>query len=522
MSTAVSSTTLSTRAESATSHDMATGLRQRLARDVWTVGAATMLGQVVGVATSVSLRWLLSPTELGVWQSLRMFLSYGNYTGLGASKGAARELSVSLGKRETADGSSIAHTLNLAHTVNTLTSVLYGVALAGVAIWWSFTSSGGLSHAWVAGWLFLALFVVLQRATSFHITLLRAEQRFGVTSWQGLAEGVLTLALGAMAAWLAGLPGLYAATLLIGLASLVYLRHVATHRLRFAWDTVEIRRLVAIGGPILLVGLFTTLLRSLDRLTLLTFSTQPEFDVGCYSTALLIGSQLHGLASVGGTVTSPKLAQLHGSNNSSTAVARFAAETSIVQTSWMSLFASLAVIVGPSALAMLFPGYESALVAIPSVACSTVAGVVALQGSNTLIATGRERAALAALVIATIVSGLLLVVVGCTTPTLAAVSMTAMVGNFVYAAIAAGWGILAGLSRKEVIATVAAHLAAIAPLALATTLMLIYSPAHGATSQHSALTLMAQLLLVSIVWYIMRGVSRKSFAIVTSPEVVHS
>ena len=77
--------------------------------------------------------------------------------------------------------------------------------------------------------------------------------------------------------WLWGLYGLYFGTLLVMLGSLAYvLRHRAVG-LAWAWDAAEIRRLIAIGGPILLAGAVTSLFRSLDKLMILGYMSQREY-----------------------------------------------------------------------------------------------------------------------------------------------------------------------------------------------------------------------------------------------------
>ncbi len=405
-------------------------VKQRLARDLWIVGRATFIGQIVGVATSVSLRWLLDPAALGVWQSLRLFLSYGNYLNLGASKGAARELSVATGR---GDVQAVVDDLRAAHTVNLLSSLAFAVVLAG-ASWWCSTLTTATSSAWSMGLAFLAIFVVFHRLITFHITLLRAEQRFDTAARQSVYEGLATLVLGAGGAWLAGLPGLLLATLLVAVGSLVYLQRHATFQLSCEWDRSRAARLIGIGWPILATGALTTLFRSLDRLTLLACSPSAAFDVGCYSTALLVGSQLYGLSSITGTVASPKLAQLYGATNDAAAVSRFAAETTLTQLLWLTPLGASAIVAGPTLLGALFVDYRSGLVALPAIVIATLFATIALNGSNVLIALGEERAALRGLIVSTLIATVAMIAVGVGWPSVAGVSIAACVGNFVYAA----------------------------------------------------------------------------------------
>ena len=97
------------------------GWRKTIA-DTLLVGSSTLACQALGVVTSLAMRALLDPAAMGIWQGLKTFLSYANYTNLGISKGATQELAVARGRGDLAPAR---RGLCLAHTVNTLTSLLY-------------------------------------------------------------------------------------------------------------------------------------------------------------------------------------------------------------------------------------------------------------------------------------------------------------------------------------------------------------------------------------------------------------
>ena len=87
---------------------------RRVAVDWITVSGATAVCHGLGVVTSLLLKVLLNPAQMGVWQALKMLLSYGNYANLGVSKGAVRDYAVALGRGETAEAK---RGLDLAFTV---------------------------------------------------------------------------------------------------------------------------------------------------------------------------------------------------------------------------------------------------------------------------------------------------------------------------------------------------------------------------------------------------------------------
>ena len=89
---------------SAAHHAPVSGWRRMMA-DWRMVGGATAVCQVMGAATSLLLRVLLDPAQMGIWQTLKLLLNYGNYANLGISKGAVREYTIALGR----DAASNAH-----------------------------------------------------------------------------------------------------------------------------------------------------------------------------------------------------------------------------------------------------------------------------------------------------------------------------------------------------------------------------------------------------------------------------
>lgn len=373
----------------------------RVFADWLTVGSATAVCHLLGAAISLLLRLLLSPGQMGVWQALKLFLSYGNYAGLGVSKGAAREFNVALGSGQTAVAR---RALNLAFTVNTITSLLYAAVLIGVAVWIAATSGGQWANAWSVGLAAVGGLTVLTRYVTFHVTILRTQQAFATTARLSILEAALTLSVCGLATWCWGLTGLYAGTLVVVLGSLVYVRRHAGATLRWAWETAEIRRLIGIGAPILLAGAVSSLFRSLDKLMILGYLSDRELQLGCYSLAVMVTSQLFGLGNMLAMVTGPRYAESYGRWGDRRAVARLAARASELQAAAMALPAALALLAAPPVLIRLLPEYQTGLPPLLWLAPGVVASVLALPCSQYLVAVGRQRRALAAVLIATAVA----------------------------------------------------------------------------------------------------------------------
>lgn len=375
---------------------------KRALTDWATVGSATAATHVLGAATSILLRMALTPTQMGIWQALKLLTSYGNYAGLGASKAAARQLSIARGSGHT---TAAQRDLNLAFAVNTLSSLAYATVLfvAGLYIG---ASSGG-SAAWGMGLAAVGLLSVIARYTTFHITILRASQAFGATSRIAVVEAVLTLGLCPAAAWAFGLIGLYTATLLVLLGTIAVIGRCRAAELRWAWDRSRIGQLIAIGAPILLAGTVASLFRSLDKWMILAYLDDAAFQLGCYSVALMVGAQLYGTGNMLAMVMAPRYGELYGRVGNRRPVALLAARSTELQSAALALPAAAAIVVAPSALSWLLPAYRPGLAAVAWLVLGTTALVAALPATQYLVAVGRQKRALRVVMVSLLISGLL-------------------------------------------------------------------------------------------------------------------
>ncbi len=372
---------------------------RRLLADWTVVGGAEIAGQVLGVVTSLVLRMFLDPAQMGVWQGLKTLLGYANYTNLGASKAAARDYAVALGRGDT---TAARRGLDLAHAVNTVTSAAFGLVLVGAGVWMAL-SGGPLAASWAMGLVIFGLLAVVQRYVTFQITVLRSAQAFAVTSRLAVLDGILTLAICGPATWLWGLPGLCGGTLVVMLASLVLVHVAGAPRLGWTWRADEIVRLVVVGSPILLAGTLTTLFRSLDKWMILAYLPDGEHQLGCYSTGLLVTTQLYGLGNMLAVVLAPRLGEKFGRSGDRRQTALLAARSSELLAAATALPAALAMVAAPSLLAWLLPEYRAGLDPLVWLIPGAIALALALPPTQYLIAVDRQGRALAASLVGTVV-----------------------------------------------------------------------------------------------------------------------
>lgn len=376
---------------------------RRIFGDAMLVSGATFIAHIFGAVTSLVMRVLLAPELMGIWQGLKLFLSYGNYAGLGVSKAAAREVSLARGSGERAHAD---WAVRLAFSVNTVTSSIYALGLGGAAIWIALTGTDPLSSAWAVGLGAMAVLTLLQRYTTFLITIHRARGDFRSTSIVNVIEAMVTLPAMLLGAWLWGLPGLYCAVALVMVTTIWYLRKQSPVELHWAWDGREIRRMIGIGGPILLAGIASSLFRSLDKLMILGYLSDKEYQLGCYSLGLMVCTQLYGVANMLSGVMSPRYGEAFGRTGSHREVANLAAAASELLAVAVSLPAGLAISAAPWLLIWLLPDYREGIAPMICLVPGIVAAGMAIPASQYLIAVNRGRAALGALLVSIALSAL--------------------------------------------------------------------------------------------------------------------
>lgn len=384
-------------------------------RDGVLVGSGTIVGQVLGVATSLLLRTLLGPTQIGMWQALKLLLSYAGFVNLGVTKAAAREITIARGSDRPHDAYP---SRDLAFSFSMATTVFYAVAILCAAgfLWIRETEA---SHSgWVFGLGVMAVVCLAQRYLTFQLVLLRAERLFATATRLAILESALTLIVCGAATWAFGLYGLIAGCLCVSVVVAWVARRSMIERPKWAWGLRAIVPLIAVGFPIVLTGLVMTLFQSVDKLMLLAFLPDGAYQLGLYSTALLVTTQLAGVSNILATTMAPRYGEALGRWSCERRVAELAAQASELHAAVAGIAAGGALVVGAPLLSWILPDYTGGLTALQWLVPGSLALAVALPATQFLVTTKRQNRGLLA----------------------ACVALTAAAcGN--YGALSAGWGL---------------------------------------------------------------------------------
>ncbi|HEY5315533.1 MAG TPA: hypothetical protein VIK18_23585, partial [Pirellulales bacterium] len=211
-------------------------------------------------------------------------------------------------------------------------------------------------------------------------------------------------------------------------------------------------------------GALATLLRSLDKLTILWLADDAEVQLGCYSLALMVGSQLYGLANMLSLVTAPRLAELYGATGNRRAVAQFAARASCGLAIVAGLAGAVAMSAAPPVLVRMFPAYAQGLAPLNWVVIGAIGWAMSLPASQFLVAVSHERRALAAIAAATALAALgdwLVLTHGGELTAVAAATALAYIAYTLWTTAISIW---AALAREERMRYAFSHLLALLPV----------------------------------------------------------
>lgn len=385
-------------------------------RDGSLVGGGTIATQVLGVATALLLRALLSPAQMGLWQGLKLVLAYAGFVNLGVTKAAAREVTIARGRERAIEAQQ---SRNLAFSFSIATTLVYALALTVAAAWvWS-QGESTTRLLWAIGLVSMAAVCLAQRFLTFHIVMLRAERQFATAARLAILEAVLTLGICGAATWAWGLYGLLGGCLSVSLIGGWVARRMTTNQPGWAWNIRDVMPLIAIGLPIVLTGLVMTLFQSVDKLMVLAYLPDGAYQLGIYSTALLVTTQLSGVANILATTMAPRYGEMYGRWNCERKVAALAAGATELHAALSALAAGVALVAGGPVLAWLLPNYAAGLPALGWLIPGSLALAVSLPATQYLVTIKRQNRGLFSACMALGVAAL---------------------GNYV--ALSAGWGLL--------------------------------------------------------------------------------
>lgn len=276
-------------------------------------GASTVANQASRVGSGLAAAAILGPATWGIWFLLNLIIAYGSLTQLGALNGMNREVPAALGRGDADGAQSVRRTA--------LGVIVAGTGAASLIL----LLLSALAPHLVAprDMALMLLLLAAHQAYEYAVTTLRATTRFtqlsGLQFLSSLSYPLLTIS----GAWFLGLPGFILGQVL------TYALLIATAREHMGvayvarWDRRQARSLVAIGFPIMLVGLVFALFATVDRWVVTAFLGTES--LGHYSLAIMSLGAVNLLPQVVSQQYYPRLAHAWAARSDTSELRRVAA-----------------------------------------------------------------------------------------------------------------------------------------------------------------------------------------------------
>lgn len=368
----------------------ATTKQPRWLRELVGFGSATALDQGARLASNLVIAGLLGPTAWGIWFLLSLVLQYGSMVHLGALNGMNREIPSALGRADADAADQVrATTLGVVFASYVVGAALLGAVLVPLGV----VPGGALA------WLMIALLASQQLAT-FAFMNLRARTEFMAAARlqfvSAFAYPLATIPLSQ--AW--GLEGFLAGQIawFLLLAALAALRSPGLFRPRFSWAAA--RPLIAIGFPIMLIGVIHTVFATVDR-WVIQANLGPT-SLGHYAIAIMALGAIGLLPRVVSQQVYPRMAMAWARDRHWRTL-----EPLMARQRWMALAISapaalFVALVAPWAIRAFLPAYEPG---IPALVVSMLIPLVKVPGAgygNAFNVVGLQHWYLTSLAIATV------------------------------------------------------------------------------------------------------------------------
>ncbi len=260
--------------------------KKNIIKHTLSMGFATYVSQSVGTVTSIAMRAYLGPTAMGTWTMLQVVLGYCGYASFGTTRAMTRDYSILRGKGENEKAEKIR---DLTMTFSMLMSFIPAVIILVCTLWqWHH-----LEASLRIGFLFLTVFLFLQRFYDIVISLLSSDQLFGILSDVTILNAVGMLAVVLFLVRPFGIYGMFLGVALITGGSLAYIYKKKFYEFKFYWNNRELWNQLRLGLPLISITFLSTFFQSLDKLIIAKYLGLKE--VGFYSIAMMIATLVYAI-----------------------------------------------------------------------------------------------------------------------------------------------------------------------------------------------------------------------------------
>ncbi len=314
-------------------------------------GSSVLVSACTMIAGICMVRWI-APADIGLWQSVRLAVTYSMFALAGVNNGLSRELPFFMGKSDERTSRLLAGT-TLMYVLGACVVVLLG----GVGSLFMFRDRGEKVLFAIAA---VTASIIFTFYTYYLIVTFRSSKSFADLSKVKLAEGCVGLASIVLLFYF-GYNGMLLRVLLIALVVVGLMHLWRPIRVSPAWDAGSFWLLLKTGAPIFALDYLANSAATCDRLVLLKLGGVQ--DVGYYSMALLAREAVTIVPSALSEYIYPRMSFSYGQDGDPRRLWRMAVKSSLLVVAVMIPIAIAGWFLLPPVVTRLFPKYTEGVTA---------------------------------------------------------------------------------------------------------------------------------------------------------------
>ena len=309
---------------------------------------SSQLTQLITLIAAILSRRFLGPAQVGVWATLQVIVEYSKYSTLGTLYSVAREIPYMVGKGQNKLADEIK---NVVFTVVLSGSFLIAAGIILFAI----LTKGRFAPEMTYGLFFVSGIIILQRINDLMISLLRCYKKFTIASSQMVWSAIVNAFLVAFLTYFFKIYGFIWAMGLSFIFNVLYIHWRNNFHFRLKFDPKRFKALTLFGFPLMLIGIITTVLRSMDKIfiaKLLGFEA-----LGFYSIAFMVLSYIGNFSNSVAIVLVPHLQERFAANDNPHDLSEFLYKAAHAFALTTPAMIGAAWIIAPYFIALLLPKF---------------------------------------------------------------------------------------------------------------------------------------------------------------------
>jgi|TARA_B100001964_G_C14231442_1_gene600231 O-antigen/teichoic acid export membrane protein len=373
--------------------------KKRILKDTSLYSLANFLVQFVGIVTAIVIRRALGPTLVGVWELLKIVLSYSMYSDMGVSTVAYRDIPFHVGQQNEQEAVKAKNTCFF-YTI-TVSLLMSALLIAG-----SMFRCDGYPREIIVGLRVIGLILVMTSVYNFYILLMRAYKNFVVLSQTIVINAVLVLVFTVILVPRFKIYGMYMAISVALLICCIYIFIRTKYTFRLTFDLEKLKYMIRTGAPMLLSGIGFVLLISVDKLMIAKYLGFEE--VGFYTIASMATITLITVPKSFSIVVFPSMQEHYGRVENIAEIKSYLFQPIKLIVYFMPFFIGISYFIVPVLVSYVLPEYVPGIIAF-KILMGGVFFVCVAYPSSIFMLTINKQVRLAVLVFISVAISVLMV-----------------------------------------------------------------------------------------------------------------